>query len=131
MLVGSTAMVGALHRRLILSDKTFRLVPSPAVAPRYLYWSLNSPSYRVQVRNAISGADGLANNLPLSALRRILIRLPSWEEQVEIAAFLDLRCGDLDGLTGKVRQAVELALERRSAVITAAVTGQLNIGKAA
>lgn len=129
-LVGSTAMVGTISRRLILSDKNFRLVPKPSTLPRYLYWSLNSPSYRSQVRLAISGADGLANNLPLSSLRRIRVWMPSLNEQQAIADHLDHETAKIDSLIAKVERHIELAKERRSAIISAAVTGRIEIGAA-
>ncbi|KHL01736.1 hypothetical protein LK10_14745 [Sinomonas humi] len=129
-LVGSVAMVGTISRRLILSDKNFRLVPKPSTLPRYLYWSLNSLSYRSQVRLAISGADGLANNLPLSSLRRIRVWLPSFDEQRAIADHLDRETAKIDELIAKVERHIELAKERRSALITEAVTGQIDVGAA-
>lgn len=131
-LVGSVAIAGTLTRRLILSDKNFRLIPASTVDARFLYWALNSPNYRSQVRLAISGADGLANNLPLSSLRRIRLWLPQLPEQRQIAQRLDHETTKIDALIAKAEEHIALAQERRAALITAAVTGQIDItGKVA
>jgi len=126
-LVGSTALVGNIRRRLILSDKTFRLIPKPRINNRYLYWFMNSPSYRSQVRAAISGAEGLANNLPMSALRRIRIWIPSKDEQQESVSKLDAETTKIDEVVATTRRLVTVAEERRVALISAVVTGQLDI----
>lgn len=126
-LVGSAAIVGQLSRRLVLSDKNFRLVPSQNVWVRYLYWALNSQIYREQVLRSISGAEGLANNLPLSKLMNFTVPVPPLEEQREIADHLDRETAKIDALIAKAERFIELAQERRAALITAAVTGQIEI----
>ncbi|MBF6439680.1 restriction endonuclease subunit S [Nocardia cyriacigeorgica] len=126
-LVGSAAIVEYLDYQLILSDKLFRLRPKRLVDPRFLIWGLNSGQYRVQVRRAISGAEGLANNLPLSKLRAFEMHHPSLEEQRRIAAHLDEETARIDMLIEETARFVELARERRAALITAAVTGQIDV----
>lgn len=126
-LVGSAAMVGALAYDLILSDKLFRLRPAAGVDARFLYWSLNGQRYRRQVGQAISGAAGLANNLPLSSLRRFELGYPSLDEQRRIAAYLDEQTAKIDLLIAESERLIDLSRERRSALITAAVTGQIDV----
>jgi type I restriction enzyme S subunit len=126
-LVGSAAIVEHLDYHLILSDKLFRLRPMRLVDARFLVWVLNSGQYRVQVRRAISGAEGLANNLPLSKLRAFEMHHPSLEEQRRIAAHLDEQTAKIDMLIEQTDRFIELARERRSALITAAVTGQIDV----
>lgn len=126
-LVASAALVGHLDRRVVLSDKNFRLVPAKNASARYLYWVLNSPGVRSRIILSISGAEGLANNIPLSRLRRLLIPLPPLDEQREIADYLDRETAKIDTLIAKVERHIELARERRAALITAAVTGQIDV----
>ncbi|MEU8048127.1 hypothetical protein AB0B71_28770 [Micromonospora echinofusca] len=126
-LVGSAAIVERLDYQLILSDKLFRLRAKQSVEPRFLVWSLNSGQYRVQVGHAISGAEGLANNLPLSKLRAFETHHPSLEEQRRIATHLDEQTTKIDTLVEETERFIELACERRAALITAAVTGQIDI----
>ena len=126
-LVGSAAIVEHLDYQLILSDKLFRLKPQNSVDPRFLAWSLNSGRYRIQVRRSISGAEGLANNLPLSRLRAFEMPHPLLDEQRRIAAYLNEQTEKIDGLIAESERFVELSRERRAAVITAAVTGQIDV----
>lgn len=127
-LVGSAAIVGKIDYNLILSDKLFRLRPSLSTSSVYLYWFLNSRHYRIQVRRAISGADGLANNLPLSALRNFEMAVPPLNEQRRVAASLDEKISAIDAVAVEAEKFIELVQERRAALITAAVTGQIDVG---
>ncbi|MCH7229952.1 hypothetical protein L0U85_03625 [Glycomyces sp. L485] len=129
-LVGSAAIVEHLNYQLILSDKLFRLRPKRLVDPRFLAWILNSGQYQVQVRRAISGAEGLANNLPLSKLRAFEMHHPPLEEQRHIAAYIDEQTAKIDALITETEKFIELARERRSVLIAAAVTGQIDVREA-
>lgn len=55
---------------------------------------------------------------------------PPLEEQTTIAAYLDAETAKLDALAAKVEQAVERLQEHRTALITAAVTGKIDVRKA-
>jgi type I restriction enzyme S subunit len=130
-LVGSTAIVRELKYRLILSDKIFRLIPSSRVRSDYLEWVMNSLIYREQVRGAISGAEGLANNLPISSLRSFRFPVPPLSEQKQIATYLAERCSTIDALTDKAQESTGVLREYRSALITDAVTGKIDVRGAA
>ena len=54
---------------------------------------------------------------------------PPLPEQAAIAAYLDLETARLDALVGKVADAVERLQEYRTALITAAVTGKIDVRK--
>lgn len=54
---------------------------------------------------------------------------PPLPEQIAIAAYLDEEMGKLDALVGKVEEAVERLQEYRTALITAAVTGKIDVRK--
>lgn len=126
-LVASAAIVKNLERKTILSDKTFRLVVREQPYLRYLYWYMNSPDFREQVLQRISGADGLANNIPLRELRNIPIPMCSPFEAEEVAERLDRETVRIDTLIAKSERMIKLSQERRAALITAAVTGQIDI----
>ena len=53
--------------------------------------------------------------------------LPPFSEQTAIAAFLDKETAHLDALLSKVEQAVERLQEYRTALITEAVTGKIDV----
>lgn len=70
-------------------------------------------------------------HLTAEKLRALSIPWPSPPEQVVIAHDLDEALAQSQNLIGRIDWAIALAQERRSALITAAVTGQLDIGEAA
>ncbi|MCV7524034.1 restriction endonuclease subunit S [Micrococcus luteus] len=55
------------------------------------------------------------------------VPVPPLEEQREIADYLDAETAKIDALISKAERFIELAQERRAALITAAVTGQIEI----
>ena len=79
------------------------------------------------MKQHISGAEGLANNLPSSSLRGFRIPLPGICEQRQIAAFISARTGEIDRLIEKCDSSVGLLREYRTALITDAVTGKIDV----
>jgi type I restriction enzyme S subunit len=55
------------------------------------------------------------------------IALPPLAEQRAIVAHLDEKCGKIDQLKAKAERGIELLKERRSALISAAVTGKIDV----
>jgi type I restriction enzyme S subunit len=62
---------------------------------------------------------------PIAAAIRI--PLPPLEEQLRIVGALEVELDHIDTLIAKAERFIELSKERRAALITAAVTGQLEI----
>ena len=126
-LVGSTALVTSTRPKLMLSDKIFRLRFELVMEPGFFVAALNSRPLRSQIEQALSGGNGLANNLPQSALLGFFLCVPSVLEQREICAFLQAETTKLDTLTAEAQRAIDLLQERRTALISAAVTGQIDV----
>lgn len=126
-LVGSTALVTATRTGLMLSDKIFRLRLQEGMTSRYFVSALNSRALRIQIENALSGGNGMANNLAQSNLLAFSIPIPPRVEQEQIAAFVESEANRLDALRSESERAIALLKERRSALITAAVTGQIDV----
>ncbi|QAY73629.1 hypothetical protein ET445_10025 [Agromyces protaetiae] len=66
-------------------------------------------------------------HLTAEKLRALRIPLLPVERQAEIALELDARTAKIDTLISKTEQFIALAKERRAALITAAVTGQIDV----
>jgi type I restriction enzyme, S subunit len=66
-------------------------------------------------------------NLNPTIVGRMLVPVPPLPEQAAIAAYLDEETAKLDALVGKVEEAVERLQEYRTALITAAVTGKIDV----
>jgi type I restriction enzyme, S subunit len=126
-LVGSTAYIMATRPKLMLSDKIFRIHPKPNCDPEFFVALLNSHPMRSQIERAISGAEGLANNLPQSALKGLFCVVPPMDEQLEIVRYINSQCAELKVLTTEAERAMDLLKERRTALISAAVTGKIDV----
>jgi type I restriction enzyme S subunit len=70
-------------------------------------------------------------NLRASALAAVRIPFPPLDEQKQIAAFLDRETSKIDQLIDKANQSIGLLKERRSSLISAAVTGKIDVREAA
>lgn len=64
-------------------------------------------------------------NLTATASRKVA--LPDLEEQRSISAYLESETAKLDALVAKVREAIEHLKELRTALISAAVTGKIDV----
>lgn len=132
---GSIELIGAVARvvnqpkaRLLLSDKTFRLRPTTDILDAdFLVAAMGSRALRHQIKAFISGAEGLANNIARSDIDNLMIPLPPLEEQQDIAAHIRLRTREAASLIKSLSASLSLLRERRSALIAAAVTGQIPI----
>lgn len=67
------------------------------------------------------------NNLSLNSLRQMYVCVPAKNEQTSIAQYLDSEVGRIDQLLLEANRAVMLIKERRSALISAAVTGKIDV----
>jgi type I restriction enzyme S subunit len=130
-LVGSVGKVESLQYRLILSDKTFRAVFREPVNVDFMVFAMNSRYYRDQVEQAISGAEGMANNLPVSSLRDFLFAIPPLKEAGKIAAGLRDNLRELHTAINRLEREIELLREYRTRLVADVVTGKLDVRPAA
>ena len=73
------------------------------------------------------GYGGTKIQLSLDDVANLIMTVPSLQEQSAIVAFLDSETAKIDTLVGEAQQAVSLLKERRSALISAAVTGKIRV----
>jgi type I restriction enzyme S subunit len=106
----------ALHRIRLLSTGEH---------PRFFYYCM-----RFAVSTGIFIAEGNPNTIPhLTGEKLRLYRFPTppLVEQIEIARFLDTESSRLDRLITEAERAITLLQERRTALISAAVTGKIDV----
>jgi type I restriction enzyme S subunit len=130
-LVGSVGRVGKLHYNLILSDKTFRPNFEESVDVDFMVLAMNSTYYRRQVEQAISGAEGMANNLPISSLRDFSLAIPPLDEAKAIAFSINKRLAGINLAIASNEQEITLLREYRTRLIADVVTGNLDVREAA
>ena len=93
--------------------------------PKFVYYSaLNIPFGLYSTNTALPSMTG-------ESLSSHLIAAPKFTEQRDIANSLDRETARIDLLTQKTQHSIDLLKERRSALITAAVTGQIDLRESA
>jgi type I restriction enzyme S subunit len=65
--------------------------------------------------------------LNVADIREFSVTSPPLAEQRGIVAHLDEKCGKIDKLKAKAERGIDLLKERRSALISAAVTGKIDV----
>ncbi|EAB9617010.1 TPA: restriction endonuclease subunit S [Enterobacter kobei] len=93
--------------------------------PKYIYAYLQSHSYWEYISG--SNIQSTIQNVSAEKYSSMVLPVPQREEQATIAATLDRETARIDALIGKAEQSISLLKERRSAFITAAVTGQIDL----
>jgi len=101
------------------------LTPKPPLNPGFLAWLLRGASAEVLGRTdeAAHGTKVLRMDLWLS----MPVPVPPLNEQAEIVTALLKKLDELDSLVTEVQHAIDLLKERRSALISAAVTGSIDV----
>lgn len=92
----------------------------------YLHWLFISTWFRKHGEASMYGAGG-QKRVPDDFVRDFTIVFPAISEQQTIAAFLDRETAKLDTLTAEAKTAITLFQERRTALISAAVTGKIDV----
>jgi len=95
------------------------------VDPYYMAFSLNSAGCYEQSQLHTRGATN--QDLGLTRMTKIWFALPPREEQTRICDFLNAELGNIDDLIAEATKVVALLSERRSALISAAVTGKIDL----
>ena len=129
-LVGDACVVKSNYPNRIIPDLLYRLRLHADTNGDFVCWFLLSRVGRTQIECDARGSSGSMVKLGQGHVRAWSIPRPPLPEQVAIAAYLDVETAKLDALAGKVEAAVERLLEYRTALITAAVTGKIDVRKA-
>lgn len=127
-LVGSAAVVMTDHPKLMLSDKLYAFRMRAEANPEFVAMLLQTPRYRELIELTATGTSPSMQNTTRADIGNLPMRLPSRGHQDDLVRVANRETAKIDALIAKAERFVEVARERRSALITAAVTGQLDIG---
>lgn len=100
-----------------------RLVDENAVP--FVAWFFKSDVAKNQIDLAQNGAA--REGLNFEQIGAMLLPLPTATEQFQIECLLEAETVKLDTLTAEAQRAIALLQERRTALISAAVTGQIDV----
>lgn len=92
---------------------------------RFLSYFIDSSVFRYQVQSVMKGVKVFS--ISQKVLKDIWLVLPPLNEQKEIASLLDKKTQQINALTDDTKKTILLLEERRKALISAAVTGKIDV----
>jgi len=95
------------------------------VLPEYILYVMKSGIVSQQLDLAMVGST--FKRINVDDIRNFLIAIPSYDEQVDIAKELNRIAGKYDDLISKAEVTIELMQERRTGLISSAVTGKIDV----
>lgn len=111
----------------LLNQRVCVFRPHSGNSQDYLWYLLNTDFYIEHV--FLTAFGGAQPNISDTQLLSCGIPVPPPREQTAIAAYLDTETGKLERLVAEVETALERLQEYRMALITAAVTGKVDVRK--
>ena len=96
-----------------------------AIVADYLYFVLNSHAIKQQEDVLFTGSA--QHFLDLNAISKLKFFVPDEKEQLDIVSYLHEKMIRFDSLESKTTEAVHVLQERRTALISAAVTGKIDV----
>ncbi|MFF9631449.1 restriction endonuclease subunit S [Streptomyces fradiae] len=104
--VGASVLVRQCRPRLLLSDKSLRLVPAEGVDREWLAYLLSSPEIRSRISARATGTKDSMRNISQGALSELECLLPPLEEQQRIVVALEEQLSRLDAAVANLGAAV-------------------------
>ncbi|XXG32038.1 MAG: restriction endonuclease subunit S [Ferrovum myxofaciens] len=95
--------------------------------PRFLNYLVRTDLYTIYFKAFSSGVIDSRLRLYPDIFGSLFCVLPKPQEQTAIASFLDRETAKIDSLTAEAERGIVLLKERRSALISAAVTGKIDV----
>ncbi|MCW7556086.1 restriction endonuclease subunit S [Endozoicomonas gorgoniicola] len=119
-------MVNDLEERFSLLSSVALIRPRKSrLRPEYLKHHLNASVFKDEMLNRLSG--GAMTRFTVDGISRFNILIPPLDEQDKIIHLIDLKASKMDDLIGEAERAILLMQERRTALISAAVTGKIDV----
>lgn len=100
--------------------------PNKEILSEYIVYFFNT-EYCYQLNHEGTVVGGGQGNLNVKNVERYRIPLPPIEEQKEIIAYLDNYRNEMDTLISKYQNQIDLMQEYRTAIISQAVTGKIDV----
>ena len=123
--IGKLAMIPSEFNGANLNSQIAYLRTGDDIYSRFLLYFLCSRNLGNLIESMKAGS--VLTQFPIRDINNIHVPLPPKSEQHEIANSLDQRTRLFDELTAEAERGIELLQERRTALISAAVTGQIDV----
>jgi type I restriction enzyme S subunit len=108
-----------------LTQGTAKISPGPCINIEFLLAFIQSNAAQTYFATMAKGAT--FKEITLDALRRLPVLLPPLVEQIQVAQYVQQLTRRIKAIVSRTERSVDLLRERRAALITAAVTGQIDV----
>jgi type I restriction enzyme, S subunit len=126
LLVGSAAVADHPRSKLLLCDKIFRIKTTDELLPEFLVFASLSTRIRAICAGASHGTSQSMVNLRSEEIKHWPVPVAPLAEQRQVVAELREALDDAAKLTAAIDRQLATLSDRRRALITAAVTGQID-----
>ncbi|MEV7093278.1 restriction endonuclease subunit S [Amycolatopsis sp. NPDC051045] len=109
----------------LLLQRVMRIRANDEAGRGYMHYVMSTDAFFNYLQPLFTGVS--VPHVSEWQVRKFKMPFPPLGEQKSIAAYLDKQTAKIDALIEETERFVELARERRSALITAAVTGQIDV----
>ncbi|MGL4224525.1 MAG: restriction endonuclease subunit S [Vibrio sp.] len=116
------------HIRFALLDSVCVINAGDTVSYQYLYLQAKSSVYDSQLGAVVRGAA--LKQVSVGKVRDLLTLCPPIDEQNQIVTYIDQQLEKLDKLVAETSTSLALLKERRISLISAAVTGKIDVREA-
>jgi len=123
--VGEAALVSRNLPDFAMGQDVCLIRMDPLVLPEYILYVMKSGVISQQLDLAMVGST--FKRINVDDIRNFLVAIPSCDEQVDIVNELNRVVGKYGDLVSKAEIMIELMRERRTALISAAVTGKIDV----
>ena len=114
-----------LHGPCAYAGYLVRFVPNPHTLPKYVFCFTKTHAFERFLR--LMAISATIENVNADKYANAHLPAPPLEEQEEIADYLDRETEQIDALIEECEMAIGLLKERRTALISAAVTGAIDV----
>lgn len=124
--VARAALVSDQYDEYIIVADCVKLSPNTElIGLDFLIWAINCDAVRISAEMVATGTTRIRVNL--GELKKLKIPYPPLKEQRQISYHLKNKTSKMDLIISKAESAITLMQERRTAVISAAVTGKIDV----
>ena len=123
---GNIAIMNELQSGYGLGSSELFVFRPQNINTRYLFYWLQNKLFVHQACATMTGTGGLKRISP-SFVKNCNIHYPSAAEQAQIAAYLDAKCAEIDGLIAKKEQLVKELESYKKSLIYEVVTGKQEV----
>lgn len=127
---GKGALLNKLFNGIAFGSTEFHVLRPLTVFPKFVWFLTKTNQFRKLGSLEMKGAVG-QQRIPDSFIANFYIAEPTLTEQTSIANFLDNQTTKIDALITETQNSIALLKEHRTALISAAVTGKIDVREAA